>query len=38
MKPRTRINDAYMSSTYRRVMLKNARLASTSFLEPTPKH
>ncbi len=31
-------DDAHMSSTYPRTMLKNARLVSTSFLEPTPKH
>lgn len=31
-------HDAHMSSTYRRAMLKNARLVSTSFLGPTPKH
>ena len=38
VKPRTRIDDAHMPSTYRRAMLKNVRLVSTSFLEPTPKH
>ena len=38
VKPRTRIGDAHMSSTYRRAMLKNARLVSTSFLKPTPKN
>ena len=32
VKPRTKIDDAHMSSTYRKVMLKNARLVSTSFL------
>ena len=38
MKRRTKIDDAHMSSIYRRATLKNAPLALTSFLEPTPKH
>ena len=37
VKPRTRIDDAHMSSTYRRAMMKNARLVSTSFLGQSPK-
>ena len=35
--PCTKIYDAHMSSTYGKVILKNARLVSTSFFEPMPK-
>src|SRR5271167_4135980 len=38
VKPRTRIDDVHISSIYRRAMLKNAQLVSTSFLKPTPRN
>ena len=38
MNLRTKIYVAHMPSTYGKVILKNARLVSTFFLEPTPKY